>query len=69
MTCGAAMNHIEANQSETTSCEDKFRAYLRETAGSLYTSLRQFWLGALSNKGGRGQRNREEIGAGALEPK
>ena len=21
-----------------------------------------FWLGALSNKGGRGQRNREEIG-------
>ena len=22
-----------------------------------------FWLGALSNKGGRGQRNREEIGA------
>ena len=22
----------------------------------------QFWLGALSNKGGRGQRNREEIG-------
>ena len=24
-----------------------------------------FWLGALSNKGGRGQRNREEIGAGA----
>ena len=32
---------------------------LRETVGSLYTSLRQFWLGALSNKGGRGQRNRE----------
>ena len=25
----------------------------------------RFWLGALSNKGGRGQRNREEIGAGA----
>ena len=24
---------------------------------------RRFWLGALSNKGGRGQRNREEIGA------
>ena len=23
----------------------------------------RFWLGALSNKGGRGQRNREEIGA------
>ena len=23
----------------------------------------QFWLGALTNKGGRGQRNREEIGA------
>ena len=22
----------------------------------------RFWLGALSNKGGRGQRNREEIG-------
>ena len=26
----------------------------------------RFWLGALSNKGGRGQRNREEIGAGAI---
>ena len=25
----------------------------------------RFWLGAQSNKGGRGQRNREEIGAGA----
>ena len=25
----------------------------------------QFWLGALNNKGGRGQRNHEEIGAGA----
>ena len=25
----------------------------------------RFWLGVLSNKGGRGQRNREEIGAGA----
>ena len=25
----------------------------------------RFWLGELSNKGGRGQRNREEIGAGA----
>ena len=25
----------------------------------------RFWLGALSNKGGRGQRNREEIRAGA----
>ena len=25
----------------------------------------RFWLGALNNKGGRGQRNREEIGAGA----
>ena len=24
----------------------------------------RFWLGELSNKGGRGQRNREEIGAG-----
>jgi len=35
--CGAAMNNIEANQSETTSREDKFRGYLRETAGSLYT--------------------------------
>ena len=29
----------------------------------------RFWLGALSNKGGRGQRNREEIGAGATEEK
>ena len=26
---------------------------------------RRFWLGALSNKGRRGQRNREELGAGA----
>ena len=26
----------------------------------------RFWLGALSNKGGRGQRNREEIGAGVI---
>ena len=26
----------------------------------------RFWLGALSNKGGRGQRNREEIGAEAI---
>ena len=25
----------------------------------------RFWLGALSNKGARGKRNREEIGAGA----
>ena len=25
----------------------------------------RFWSGALSNKGGRGQRNRKEIGAGA----
>ena len=25
----------------------------------------RFWLGELSNKVGRGQRNREEIGAGA----
>ena len=35
----------------------------------LYYSLAcvawRFWLGALSNKGGRGQRNREEIGAEA----
>ena len=28
----------------------------------------RFWLGALSNKGGRGQRNREEIGAEAAAP-
>ena len=27
----------------------------------------RFWLGALSNKGGRGQRNREEVGAGVRE--
>ena len=26
----------------------------------------RFWLGELSDKGGRGQRNREEIGAGAF---
>ena len=25
----------------------------------------RFWLGALNKKGGQGQRNREEIGAGA----
>ena len=25
----------------------------------------RFWLGAQSNEGGRGQRNREEIGAGS----
>ena len=29
----------------------------------------RFWLGALSNKGERGQRNREEIGAGATNSK
>ena len=28
----------------------------------------RFWLGALSNKGGRGQRNGEEIGAEATSP-
>ena len=28
----------------------------------------RFWSGELSNKGGRGQRNREEIGAGATSP-
>ena len=28
----------------------------------------RFWLGALSNEGGRGQRNREEIGVGATWP-
>ena len=27
----------------------------------------RFWLGALSNKGGREHRNREEIGAGAIK--
>ena len=27
----------------------------------------RFWLGVQSNKGGRGQRNREEIGAGVAK--
>ena len=27
----------------------------------------RLWLGALSNKGGRGQRNRQEIGAAATQ--
>ena len=38
-------------------------------SGDVWTGLAcvawRFWLGALSNKDGRGQRNREEIGAGA----
>ena len=33
--------------------------------GSLACVAWRFWLGALSNKVGRGQRNREEIGAEA----
>ena len=34
--------------------------------GTLACVAWRFWLGALSNKGGRGQRNREEIGAEAI---
>ena len=36
--------------------------------GTLACVAWRFWLGALSNKGGRGQRNREEIGAEASFP-
>ena len=45
--------------------------YERDNVNVLNNSLEvacvawRFWLSALSNKGGRGQRNREEIGAGA----
>ena len=34
-------------------------------ASPLSTAARRFWLGAQRDKGGRGQRNREEIGTGA----
>ena len=36
-----------------------------EGEGKIACVAWRFWLGVLSNKGGRGQRNREEIGAGA----
>ena len=52
-----------------------FRPYLKTfvapfhpaqlTAPGLACVAWRFWLGVLSNKGGQGQRNREEIGAGA----
>ena len=46
-----------------------FPPHKRPVAQPRTTSLAcvawRFWLGALSNKGGRGQRNREEIGAEA----
>ena len=38
---------------------------LTEAWWSLACVIWRFWLGGLSNKGGRGQRNREEIGAEA----
>ena len=41
------------------------RRQREEIAWELACVAWRFWLGALSNKGGRGQRNREEIGAGA----
>ena len=47
--------------------ESRIKATRRErkTSGYLACVAWRFWLGARSNKGGRGQRNREEIGAEA----
>ena len=45
-------------------CELSFLCDLKADTHIAYVAWR-FWLCALSNKGGRGQRNREEIGAGA----
>ena len=42
------------------------RCEQKETTRVLACVAWRFWLGALSNKGGRGQRNREEIGASPL---
>ena len=41
------------------------REHATEAKGLVACVAWRFWLGALSNKGGRGQRNREETGAGA----
>ena len=49
-----------------TNSNEKFRKHERDsllTVAALACVAWRFWLGALSNKGGRGQRNREEIGA------
>ena len=44
----------------------RLRVIERPNAGDQITWVAlQFWLGAQRNKGGRGQRNREEFGAGA----
>ena len=48
-----------------TNSNEKFRKHERDsllTVAALACVAWRFWLGALSNKGGRGQRNREEIG-------
>ena len=39
-----------------------------DLVGVSLRSMAVFWLGELSNKGGRGQRNREEIGTPLLRP-
>ena len=39
--------------------------YVHHTVYIIACVAWRFWLGELSDKGGRGQRNREEIGAGA----
>ena len=48
-------------QSDTTALQ----CYKRSARGHIACVAWRFWLGELSNKGGGGQRNREEIGAGA----
>ena len=44
---------------------DGLKGHLQGTNGKVACVAWRFWL--LSNKGGRGQKNREEIGAGATE--
>ena len=51
-----------------TNSNEKFRKHERDsllTVAALACVAWRFWLGALSNKGGWGQTNREEIGEGA----
>ena len=48
-----------SNRGAPRPCSEPF------SGGRLACVAWRFWLGALSNKGGRGQRNREEIGAEA----
>ena len=43
----------------------QFAVWVEDDAYNVACVAWRFWLGALSNKGGRRQRNREEIGAGA----